>query len=65
MCESVVVLRKGGRETKIMEDVGRIVIEGDTVTCIGILGQRKQLKNAMVRDANLMEHRIILEEAKK
>ena len=62
MCESTVVLRKGVNETTIMDDVVKLNFDGVKVTCINILGERKSLENVTIREANLVDHRIILEE---
>ena len=44
----------------VMTDVARIVVNGDGVTCIDILGERKEVPQVRIADANLTKHEIIL-----
>ncbi len=56
MCESKVFL--GGE--LVMEDVVRIVVEGEKVKLWDILGSSKELK-AKISEIDLVGHKIILE----
>ncbi len=56
MCESKVFL--GGE--LVMEDVVRVVVEGEKVKLWDILGSSKELK-AKISEIDLVGHKIILE----
>ncbi len=58
MCESKVFL--SGRVEPIMEDVVRIVIEGDKVKMWDILGNHVEVKGKVV-EMDLVGHKIVLE----
>jgi predicted RNA-binding protein len=60
MCESTVLLDKNGNLETIMENVTRIDVFPDKVVCLGILGEREEIADVMILEANLMEHKIIL-----
>ncbi len=62
MCESRVVMRMGGIEALVMEDTARISIDGKSMTCMDIIGQKKVVENARIAEIDLVGHRIILEE---
>ncbi|WP_456329629.1 CooT family nickel-binding protein [Archaeoglobus sp.] len=58
MCESKVYL--SGRDEPLMEDVVRIVVEGEKVKMWDILGEYKEIKGR-VAEMDLIGHKIILE----
>ncbi len=58
MCESKVYLV--GRDEPIMEDVVRIVVDGEKVKMWDILGKYKEIKGR-VAEMDLVGHKIILE----
>jgi len=58
MCESKVLL--SGSDEPLMEDVVRIVIEGEKVKMWDILGDYKEFKGRVV-EMDLVGHKIILE----
>jgi predicted RNA-binding protein len=60
MCESSVFLEEGGELKQIMEEASKLVIEGDNIICYGLLGDKKEVPNAAIKEANLMDHKIIL-----
>lgn len=60
MCESSVFLEEDGDLKEVMQDVSRILFEEDKVICYGLLGDRKEVENAEIKEANLMEHKIVL-----
>ena len=60
MCESTVLLDKNGNLETIMENVTRIDVFPDKVVCLGILGEREEIADVMILEANLMDHKIIL-----
>jgi predicted RNA-binding protein len=60
MCESTVLLDKNGNLETIMENVTRIDVFPDKVVCLGILGEREEIPDVLILEANLMDHKIIL-----
>lgn len=58
MCESKVYL--AGKDEPLMEDVVRIVVEGEKVKMWDILGEYKEIKGR-VAEMDLVGHKIILE----
>lgn len=61
MCESNVILEKDGKKETIMKEVMKMIINGNDITLIGILGERKEVQNARVKIADLAHHEILLE----
>jgi predicted RNA-binding protein len=61
VCQSSVYLVKDGREELVMEDVSVIKPQGDELLLVGMLGEKKQIK-ARIKELQLMDHRILLEE---
>jgi predicted RNA-binding protein len=61
MCQSSVYLVKDGREELVMEDVSVITPQGEELLLVGMLGEKKQVK-AKIKELQLMDHRILLEE---
>jgi predicted RNA-binding protein len=61
VCQSSVYLVKDGREELVMEDVSVIKPQGDDLLLVGMLGEKKQVK-AKIKELQLMDHRILLEE---
>ena len=60
MCESTVYLMKGSERVVVMSDAARIIVNNDGITCIDILGERKEVPQVKIVDANLVKHEIIL-----
>jgi len=62
VCQSsVFIVKEDGREELVMEDVSIIKPQGDQILMVGMLGERKQV-SAKIKELQLMEHRIVLEE---
>lgn len=61
MCESTVFIEKDGERAEFMSDVVKIVFESDKAVCFDILGEKKVLKNARLKEANLVKHAILFE----
>ncbi|HHW74826.1 MAG TPA: CooT family nickel-binding protein [Firmicutes bacterium] len=61
MCQSTVYLVKDGREEVVMEDVSVVKPQGEELLLVGMLGETKQIK-AKIKELQLMDHRILLEE---
>ena len=62
MCESTAVLLKNGKKETIMEDVARMLFRDNGVDLMDIMGEKKEIPNVRIIEANLMNHEIILEE---
>jgi len=60
VCESSVYLLNGSDKTIVMADVARIIVHNDGVTCIDVLGERKEVSGVRIADANLVKHEIML-----
>ena len=60
MCESTVYLNESGELSEVMQEVVKIEQKQNKIVCTGLLGERKEVENAMIVEANLMEHRIVL-----
>ena len=60
MCESSVYLLNGSDKTVVMSEVTRIIVNGDGVTCIDLLGERKEIPRVRIADADLAKHEIVL-----
>ncbi len=61
MCQSNAYLIKNGQEQLVMEDVSLVKPQGDSLLLVGILGESKEIK-ARIKELQLMDHRILLEE---
>jgi predicted RNA-binding protein len=60
MCESTVLLDKDGNLETVMENVTRIDVFPNKVVCLGLLGEREEIPDVTIMEANLMDHKIIL-----
>ena len=60
MCESAVYLLKGSEKILVMSEAARIIVDGNSVTCIDALGERHVVADARMTEANLLKHEIIL-----
>ena len=63
MCESKIFIRRGGKETCVMEEAVKLVVGKNTVTCYDILGAKKEFAGARLAVADLVGHKIILEDS--
>ena len=61
MCESNVYLIKNGQEELFLESVSIVKPQGNKLLLMSILGEEK-LVNARIKEINLMDHKIVLEE---
>ncbi len=61
MCEANAYLFKEGGEELVLEDVSIVRPEKDEIYLQNIFGEQKRIK-ARVREMNLLDHRIVLEE---
>ncbi len=60
MCEANAFLVKEGTESKIMENVDQLDVEGDEIRLINIFGEQKKIK-ARIISYNGSDSRIMLE----
>lgn len=60
MCESSVYLVNGSMRTLVMPEAARILVTGEGVVCFDIAGGRKTVEGAVLAEADLMRHQIIL-----
>lgn len=51
---------KGSEKTLVMSEAARVLVNGDSVTCIDALGDRQIIKDVRMTEANLLNHEIIL-----
>jgi predicted RNA-binding protein len=63
MCEANAYLFKEGKEELILEDLMILRPEQEGIYLQNIFGEQKRIK-ARIKEMNLVEHRIILEEAR-
>ena len=61
MCESNAYIKRGDKEELLLEDVARIVPEGDKLVLMGVLGNRVEIK-AEITELDLIGHKILLKE---
>ena len=63
MCEANAFLAKDGKEELLMASVDILRPEGDLVYIRDIFGEQRWVK-AKIKEMNLVQHRILLEEDK-
>ncbi len=61
MCEANAYLVKGGKEELVLEDVSILRPEKDELFLQNLFGEQKKMK-ARIKELNLINHRILLEE---
>jgi predicted RNA-binding protein len=61
MCEANAYMVKEGKEELVMEDIMILRPENDGLYLQSIFGEQKRIR-ARIREMNLVDHRIILEE---
>ena len=61
MCEANAYLLKEGKEELIFEDLMILRPEQEVIYLQNIFGEQKRIK-ARIKEMNLVEHRVILEE---
>lgn len=60
MCEANAFLLKEGMESKVMENVDQLDVEGDEIRLVNIFGEQKKIK-ARIISYNGSDSRILLE----
>jgi predicted RNA-binding protein len=61
MCEANAYIVKEGKEELVMEDIMILRPENDGLYLQSIFGEQKRVR-ARIREMNLVDHRILLEE---
>jgi predicted RNA-binding protein len=61
MCEANAYIVKEGKEELVLEDISILRPEADGLYLQNIFGEQKRIR-ARIRELNLVDHRIILEE---
>ncbi|MBM4277926.1 MAG: CooT family nickel-binding protein [Deltaproteobacteria bacterium] len=61
MCEANAYLLKEGKEELILEDISVLRPEKEELYLQNIFGEQRRIK-ARIREMNLLDHRIVLEE---
>jgi predicted RNA-binding protein len=61
MCDTNLYLVREGQEELFMENIDRIHQQGDELILRDMFGEEKRVK-ARFREANLLKHKIVLEE---
>ncbi len=60
MCESKVFLIEGGKKEKLMDEAVIVKDEGGKITLVGLLGERKEIKNARIAGVDAEKHEIFI-----
>ena len=60
MCEANAFLLKEGTESKVMENVDQLDVEGDEIRLVNIFGEQKKIK-ARIVSYNGSDSKILLE----
>jgi predicted RNA-binding protein len=60
MCEANAFLLKEGMESKVMENVDQLDVEGDEIRLVNIFGEQKKIK-ARIISYNGSDSRLLLE----
>jgi predicted RNA-binding protein len=60
LCESSVYLLKGAEKTMVMQEAARLQVLDGGIVCISTLGERLELADVEIADANLIKHEIVL-----
>jgi predicted RNA-binding protein len=59
MCESTVFIEENENQIEFMNDVAKIEVTPEGITCYDIVGEKKTAVGVKFKIANLVEHKII------
>ncbi len=59
MCESSVLMEKGGKQELLMEDVAQVVVDGEDIELRGILGERRHVRGK-IKEVDMLKHTILI-----
>ena len=62
MCESKVVVLRDGKKETLMEEAVKMIFSQGSVTLIDIIGLKKVVDGVKIKEANLVDHEMVLEE---
>lgn len=60
MCESSVYMLRGTEKALVMQEAARLQVLDGGIVCVSISGERVQLADVEIVDANLVKHEIVL-----
>lgn len=60
MCESAIYLVEGSEKTLVMAEAARVIADPSAITCINAYGERKMVEDAVIAEADLTRHEIIV-----
>ncbi len=60
MCESAVYLVNGEERSLVMREAAKVLIVPEGVVCVDTLGERRLVEGAVLHEANLVKHEILL-----
>jgi predicted RNA-binding protein len=60
MCESTIIIENDDGREEIMKDVIKVHVDGNSVTCVDITGNRQELTDVKVLEIDSLKHEIIL-----
>lgn len=64
MCESTVYLVSGDERRLVMQEAAKVMIVPEGVVCVDTLGERELVEGAVLDEANLIKHEILLKPGK-
>ena len=59
MCESRVLIERSGKPELLIEDVVRVVVDGDDIKVMGILGETRHVRGS-IKEINLLKNTILI-----
>jgi len=60
VCESAVYVVRGSEKTLVMKEAARLQVFEGGIICVSPLGERLELADMEIADANLIRHEIVL-----
>jgi predicted RNA-binding protein len=60
MCESAVYLIRDSERTLVMQEAAKLISTDDGIVCVSPMGERIEMADVEIAEANLMKHEIIL-----
>ena len=62
MCESNAYVEKNGKETMLLENVGRLTVDGDDLVLEDILGDEVRITGT-IKEIDFVAHKIVIRES--
>lgn len=60
MCESTVFFDDGENREVLMSDVVKITKGEDSIICMDLTGETKEIKNAEISEVDSLKHQVVL-----